>query len=175
MYITKDFLTDQNFVINAGNIPSIQAGTYSTRPDNPKTGSIFLDTKYRIFYRYNGSKWEALITNVNIGALGLSDPSALSTASTTSTTSTLLKTTNHLFFAVSDGLRKIYTSRDGIEEYGITTIRSPDEVSYINLFINGMLQPTVNYKIERGKLTLLTEDIPLKGTIIIIQFISIFF
>jgi hypothetical protein len=162
MDITKDILSDQNFVINAGNIPSIQAGTYSTRPDNPKTGSIFLDTKYRIFYRYNGSKWEALITNVNIGALGWSVPS------------TPLKTTNQLFFAVSDGLRKIYTSRDGIEEYGITTIRSPDEVSYINLFINGMLQPTVNYKIERGKLTLLTEDIPLKGTIIILQFISLF-
>ena len=162
MDITKNLSSDQNFVINAGNIPSIQAGTYSTRPDNPKTGSIFLDTKYRIFYRYNGSKWEALITNVNIGALGWAAPS------------TPLKTTNQLFFAVSDGLSKIYTSRNGIKEYGITTIRPPDEVSYINLFINGMLQPTVNYKIERGKLTLLTEDIPLKGTIIIIQFISIF-
>lgn len=162
MDITKDILSDQNFVINAGNIPSIQAGTYSTRPDNPKTGSIFLDTKYRIFYRYNGMKWEALVTNANIGALGWAAPA------------TPLKTTNQLFFAVSDGLRKIYTNQDGIEEYGITTIQSPDEVSYINLFINGMLQPTVNYKIERGRLILLTEDIPLKGTIILLQFISIF-
>lgn len=159
MDITK---SDNNFVINAGNIPSIQAGKYSARPDNPETGSIYLDTKHRIFYRYDGSKWEALITNINIGSLGWSAPS------------TPIKTTNQLFFAVSDGLRKIYFSRDGIEEYGITTIKSPDEVSYTNLFINGMLQPTVNYKIERGRLTLLTEDVPLKGTIIIIQFISLF-
>ncbi|WP_088014256.1 DUF4183 domain-containing protein [Gottfriedia acidiceleris] len=163
MDITKDILSNQNFVINAGDIPSIQAGTYSTRPDNPKPGSIFLDTKYRIFYRYNGMKWEALVTNANIGASGWAAPA------------TPLKTTNQLFFAVSDGIRRIYTNHDGIEEYGITTIRSPDEVSYINLFINGMLQPTVNYKIDRGRLILLTEDIPLKGTIIILQFISIFF
>ncbi|MFB7138788.1 DUF4183 domain-containing protein [Gottfriedia sp. NPDC056225] len=161
MDITKDVF-DHNFVINAGNIPSIQAGTYATRPDSPETGSIYLDTKHRIFYRYNGSKWEALITNVNLGGGGWAAPS------------TPLKTTNQLFFAVSDGFRKIYTNRDGIEEYGLTTIKSPDEVSYINLFINGMLQPIVNYKIEQSRLTLLTEDVPLKGTIIIIQFISLF-
>ena len=162
MDITKNVLPNHDFVINAGNIPSIQAGTYSSRPSNHEPGSLYLDTKHRIFYRYNGSKWEALITNVNLGALGWAAPSAP------------LKTTNQLFFAVSDGLRKIYTNCDGIEEYGITMIRSLDEVSYINLFINGMLQPTVNYKIENGKLTLLTEDAPMKGTIIIIQFISIF-
>ena len=160
--ISKDVLSENKFVINAGDIPSIQAGPYSERPENPEAGSLYLDTKHRIFYRYNGSNWEALISNVHIGALGWAAPP------------TPLKTTNSLFFTLSDGKNRIYTSKDGLEEYGITKIMSPDEVSYINLFINGMLQPTVNYKVEKGKLTLLTDDIPLKGTVIILQFISIF-
>jgi len=85
-----------------------------------------------------------------------------------------IQTTNLLYFALSDGEKLVYTNDDGLAEYGITYILSPSEVSYINLFINGMLQPIVNYQVEKGKLTLLTKDVPLKGSVIIIQFITIY-
>jgi len=149
-------------VINAGDIPSIQAGTLSKRPVNPESGSLFLDTRNRVFYRFNGIRWELLITTVNLGTYGYSAPPIP------------LQTSNLLFFTYSDGVRSVYTNKDGLVEYGITDIMSPNEVSYINLFINGVLQPTVNYKVEKGKLTLLTEDIPMKGVVIILQFISIY-
>ena len=132
------------------------------RPENPEYGSLFLDIRNKVFYRYNGSRWENLITSVHIGAL---DYSALPIP---------LKTTNLLFFTYSDGQRSVYKNADGLEEYGITNIMSPNEVSYINLFINGILQPSVNYKVEEGKLTLLTENVPMKGAVIILQFISIY-
>ncbi|MET3193687.1 DUF4183 domain-containing protein [Gottfriedia sp. OAE603] len=149
-------------MINAGDIPSIQAGTLSKRPVNPECGSLFLDTRNRVFYRFNGIRWELLITTVNLGTYGYSAPPIP------------LQTSNLLFFTYSDGERSVYTNKDGLVEYGITNIMSPNEVSYINLFINGVLQPTVNYKVEKGKLTLLTEDIPIKGVVIILQFISIY-
>ncbi|MGE7185090.1 DUF4183 domain-containing protein [Peribacillus sp. NPDC006672] len=37
----------------------------------------------------------------------------------------------------------------------------PFKISYMNLFINGVLQPRVNYTIEKGKLKLNTAN---KGT-----------
>jgi len=133
-----------------------------TRPENPEYGSLFLDIRNKVFYRYNGSRWENLITFVQFGAI---NNSAIPIP---------LKTTNLLFFTYSDGQRFVYKNADGIEEYGITNIMSPNEVSYINLFINGIMQPTVNYKVEEGKLTLLTDDVPMKGVVIILQFISIY-
>lgn len=83
-----------------------------------------------------------------------------------------MPTTNLLFFIVSSG-KKVYTNEDGLEEYGITTILSPSEVSYINVFINGILQPQTNYMVEQGKLTLLTEEAPNAGVPIVLQFIII--
>ncbi|TKH05288.1 DUF4183 domain-containing protein [Peribacillus simplex] len=48
-------------------------------------------------------------------------------------------------------------------------IPDPSKVSYMNLFINGVLQPHDNYTVEKGKLKLNTIDIPIKGTPIILQ------
>jgi len=85
----------------------------------------------------------------------------------------LIPTTNLLYFTFSDGEKRVYTNNDGVAEYGITEILAPSEVSYINLFINGIIQPQSNYKVEEDKLTLLTEDVPAEDVPITLQFILI--
>ncbi|WP_328180204.1 DUF4183 domain-containing protein [Priestia aryabhattai] len=87
--------------------------------------------------------------------------------------SDLIPSTNLLYFTFSDGQKRLYTNNDGIAQYGTTEILAPEEASYINLFINGILQPHINYQIQKGSLTLLTEEVPLKGVPIIIQFVLI--
>jgi hypothetical protein len=76
-----------------------------------------------------------------------------------------------LYFTFSDGQKLIYTNSDGVTELGTTQILSPSEVSYINLFINGILQSQNNYKVEEGKLTL--DEAPSEGVPITLQFIII--
>ena len=85
----------------------------------------------------------------------------------------LVSATNLLYFTFSDGEKRSYTGNDGVAKYGVTEILEPDEVSYINLFINGILQPLTNYKIEENKLILLTEDTPSENVPIVLQFILI--
>lgn len=87
--------------------------------------------------------------------------------------SDLIPSTNLLYFTFSDGQKRLYTNNDGIAQYGTTEIMAPEEASYINLFINGILQPHINYQIQKGSLTLLTEEVPSKGVPIIIQFVLI--
>jgi hypothetical protein len=75
--------------------------------------------------------------------------------------------------AVSDGEKKIYTNEDELKKYGNHGIPSPSEVSYFNLYINGVLQPTVNYKVIKGVLELTTADAPVKGALVILESIII--
>ncbi len=76
------------------------------------------------------------------------------------------------FYTLSDGYKRIFTERDAVLSYGNQKIIDQRKVSYTNLFINGVLQPKVSYEIEEGRLTLLTEDIPIKGTPIILQMVK---
>ncbi|MCQ6281063.1 DUF4183 domain-containing protein [Bacillus sp. EB600] len=84
-----------------------------------------------------------------------------------------IPTTNLLYFTFSDGQKLIYTNADGLAEFGTTQILSPNEVSYINLFINGILQPQTVYLVQEGSLTLLTPTAPEAGVPITLQFILI--
>lgn len=77
------------------------------------------------------------------------------------------------FFVLADGVKKVYTEQDAITGYGNQQIVNPVTVSYMNLFINGVLQPKVNYRVTEGRLVLLTEDAPEKGCPIILQMIRI--
>jgi hypothetical protein len=86
---------------------------------------------------------------------------------------TPIQTTNLLYFTFSDGEKFIYTNADALPQYGSTEILSLNDVSYINLFINGMLQPQTFYQVTEGALTLLVPQVPEKGVPIIIQFIII--
>lgn len=77
------------------------------------------------------------------------------------------------FFSISDGCKRVYTENDALTGYGPQKIIDPTNVSYTNLFINGVLQPQKCYLIEKGKLFIHTEDIPIEGTPIILQMVKI--
>lgn len=75
------------------------------------------------------------------------------------------------YITISNGFKKEYYDNDGIKEFNI--IPDPSTISYSNLFINGMLQPPSFYTIVEGKLSLNTDDIPMAGTYIILQLITV--
>jgi hypothetical protein len=84
----------------------------------------------------------------------------------------LLEAEVYQYNAISDGEKRIYTNKDELTEYGDKGILSNNDVSYYNLFINGVLQPKTNYLLTKGLLELKTVDIPLKGQSVIIMFVT---
>jgi hypothetical protein len=84
----------------------------------------------------------------------------------------ILKASTYEFFTLSKEER-VYTNDDEIREFGNQGILDPKTVSYINLFINGILQPHINYIVEPGKLILTSSDLPPAGAPIILQFVII--
>jgi Domain of unknown function (DUF4183) len=85
----------------------------------------------------------------------------------------LVPATNLMFFTISDGTKLVYTNSDGLPQFGITQILAPSQASYINLFINGMLQPQSSYNIQEGVLTIFANEAPPAGDPITLQFILI--
>lgn len=77
------------------------------------------------------------------------------------------------FYTVSDGVKRTYTNNDHIKGYGKNYIPDPRKVSFVSLYVNGVLQPSVNYKFSKGKMKLKTTDVPVKGVPITAQFVSI--
>ncbi|AZB44795.1 DUF4183 domain-containing protein [Bacillus sp. FJAT-42376] len=77
------------------------------------------------------------------------------------------------YFAKSDGTKHLYTNHDALAPYSTAPILDPAAVSYLNVFINAVLQPEQNYEVQKGLFTLKTRDVPLKGTAIIIQFVKL--
>lgn len=84
----------------------------------------------------------------------------------------LLNADVYQYNTLSDGVKKIYTNDDELIQYGDRGILDPKDVSFFSLFINGVLQPKVNYEIQKGLLLLKTEDVPIKNSTIIISFIT---
>jgi hypothetical protein len=84
------------------------------------------------------------------------------------------KADTYQYNALSDGVRSIYTNEDEIKEYGNQGILDPKSVSYINLFINGVLQPPNTYEVKTGYLRLKTNDLPPKNAPLNLQFITIY-
>lgn len=76
---------------------------------------------------------------------------------------------NLQYYTISDGTKKIFTNDDEMKEYGRRGIPGPDEVSYYNLFVNGVLQPKTNYIVRKGFLQLTTDTAPLKGACVILE------
>ncbi|HHY91517.1 MAG TPA: DUF4183 domain-containing protein [Clostridiales bacterium] len=58
--------------------------------------------------------------------------------------------------------------------YGNQGILDPQKASYHNLFINAVIQPSKNYSVQEGLLTLNTKDLPLKGSPISLQYITVY-
>ncbi|PGO19520.1 hypothetical protein CN984_30285, partial [Bacillus cereus] len=107
------------------------------------------------------------------GAMGITGPTGITGSTGPTGVIGPITTTNLLFYTFADGEKLIYTDSDGIAQYGITHILPPNEVSYINLFINGILQPQPFYQVSAGQLTLLDDQPPSQGSSIILQFIII--
>ncbi|HHW66545.1 MAG TPA: DUF4183 domain-containing protein [Epulopiscium sp.] len=84
----------------------------------------------------------------------------------------LVKAKTYTFNALAHE-SNIYTNQDELIIYGDQGILDPKYTSYNNLFINAVLQPFVNYSVEKGLLTLNTDDLPLKDSPVSLQFISI--
>ncbi len=78
------------------------------------------------------------------------------------------------FVATSDGRRHTYVAGDAIKSYPLSRLLNADEVSYTNLFVNGMLQPKLHYKLADGKLIFLTDDVPIKHASIVLQMIIVY-
>ena len=72
----------------------------------------------------------------------------------------------------ADGAKQTFRNSDELKEYGGCGILSPTEVSYCNVFVNGLLQPKKNYILKKGELTFTTQDIPSKGQTVIILFVT---
>jgi len=85
----------------------------------------------------------------------------------------IMDVTNEQYSAISDGIKKIFTNDDELKTYGDKGIPSPNDVSYFNLYINGVLQPKTNYAVRNGLLKLTTADVPQKGVLIILESIII--
>lgn len=82
------------------------------------------------------------------------------------------KTKVNTYYAISDGKKKVYTNIDHVKGYGINVIPDPRYVSFISVFINGILQPPSLYKIQKGVLKLKSNDAPKSGVPIIIQYLK---
>jgi len=77
------------------------------------------------------------------------------------------------FYAISDGRSRIYKENDGVKGIGKQIILDPKKVSYMNLFINGVLQPKESYEVGRGVIKLKTVDVPIKGAPVILQMLIV--
>lgn len=85
----------------------------------------------------------------------------------------IAKVDTYQYYTSSDGIKSVYANEDELKEYGSRGILDPTTVSFINLFINGLLQPQNQYIVEPGKLTLTSGDVPEEGSPIILQFVRI--
>ncbi len=77
------------------------------------------------------------------------------------------------YYTISDGHSRLYKEEDGVDELGKQVILGPCKVSYMNLFINGVLQPKESYIVQSGVLRLKTEDVPPKGAPVVLQMIKV--
>ncbi|SMC78866.1 protein of unknown function [Papillibacter cinnamivorans DSM 12816] len=85
----------------------------------------------------------------------------------------LLKAQAEFYNALSDG-NKIYTDRTELFMYGASGIPEPETASYVNLFVNGVLQPPVNYTVRENLLTLDTLDAPIQKAPVTLQYVRVF-
>ncbi|MEK3800407.1 DUF4183 domain-containing protein [Peribacillus sp. FSL H8-0477] len=73
------------------------------------------------------------------------------------------------YYSISDGHCRVFKEADGVKELGKQEILDPNDVSYMNLFVNGVLQPKESYDVQRGVIKLNTLDVPPKGAPVILQ------
>ena len=85
----------------------------------------------------------------------------------------IVDTSDYQYNTVSNGIKKEFTNIDEIIKYGDYGIPDPNDVSFFNLYINGVLQPETNYIVETGLLTLTITEPPEKDVPIILEYLVI--
>ncbi|UOR13688.1 DUF4183 domain-containing protein [Halobacillus amylolyticus] len=77
------------------------------------------------------------------------------------------------YIATAEEGKKVYTNEEALKQYGSSEIPDPNNVSYMNLFVNGVLQPEIVYEVKKGSLFLKSSDLPPSGAPIILLFLVI--
>lgn len=86
----------------------------------------------------------------------------------------LIKAYSNSYNAIADGKKRKFRDRDALKDYGCQGIPSPYEVSLMNLYINGVLQPRTTYIVRKGLIELTTEDVPVRGAMVTLDSVSLF-
>lgn len=108
----------------------------------------------------------------DIGTLNSMDTVVLAaeiTGSFNAQAGALLKGENQQYNALADGVKTAFTDNDELLIYGNQGIPDLGEISFINLYINGVLQPQTNYKVRPGLLILTVDSPPQKGVPVILE------
>ena len=71
----------------------------------------------------------------------------------------IIKGVTYQYNTLSNGLKRVFTNQDELFKYSNKGILDPEEVSFYNLFINGIMQPKINYTLKKG-CYFKTRDIP---------------
>lgn len=75
------------------------------------------------------------------------------------------------YVAVADGVKTTFRNEDALTEYGDKGIPSLCDVSFVNLYVNGVLQPAPVYRMEKGLLDL--SSAPEAGQYVILESVII--
>lgn len=77
-----------------------------------------------------------------------------------------MRATAYQYNAIAKERQNIFTDEDELFEYGSYGIPSPRDAAICKVFVNGFLQPSTNYDIQKGSLHFKTEDFPAKGAVV---------
>lgn len=77
------------------------------------------------------------------------------------------------YLALAKDGKRIYTDEDALKQYGSSDILDPYNVSNVNLFVNGVLQPPSIYDVKEGTLSLTSSDLPPNDAPIILLFVIV--
>ncbi|MDR6554051.1 DUF4183 domain-containing protein [Paenibacillus qinlingensis] len=80
----------------------------------------------------------------------------------------------YFYYTISDGDKRWYTEEDRTKGYGAQSIPDPKTVTFAQVFVNGVLQPSTLYHIDKGSIMLTSKDVPEKGVPIIVQCIRVY-
>ncbi|WP_017473837.1 DUF4183 domain-containing protein [Amphibacillus jilinensis] len=85
-----------------------------------------------------------------------------------------IRAETYQYNAQSDGEKYTYTNADERTEYGNRGILDPKKMTLVNLYVNGVLQPTNTYAVKEGELRFQTDRPPIADAPIILHFIKLY-
>ncbi|MET1249418.1 DUF4183 domain-containing protein [Sporolactobacillus sp. STCC-11] len=112
--------------------------------------------------------------NTNTNSNGVNQTITINCSGSVPVPGSVLKAETTYYIATGVEGKQTYTNTDGLAQYGSQDIPDPERVSYFNLFVNGMLQPSTFYKVSAGSLAITgPNDVLTTGAPIVLQSIKI--